>query len=103
MTPNTALAAVGTKQQLDPKERKEHLSISAAAPATASPSRQAVVVGVSVTPTQVQQRHSEQQLSKAPAHPQKQTSPCIRICLSFRPMTHFGRLASGGSNAPAYN
>lgn len=51
MTPNTALAAVGTKQQLDSKERKEHLSISAAAPTTASPSRQAVVVGVSVTPT----------------------------------------------------
>lgn len=33
----------------------------------------------------------------------KQTSPSIRIWLSFRPMTHFGRLASGVSNAPAYN
>lgn len=71
MNPNTAVAVVGIKQQLYSKERKEHLSVCAAAPTTAGPSRQAVAVAVSVTPTLVQQRHSEQQLSWAPAHPQQ--------------------------------
>ena len=33
----------------------------------------------------------------------RQTTPHIRIWLRFRAMTHFGRLASGGSYAPAYN
>lgn len=59
---------MGIKLQLDSKKRKKVLDIPAAAPTTASPNSLAMAVGVYITPTLVQWRHSEQHLRKAPAY-----------------------------------
>lgn len=99
MNPNTTLAVVGIKQQLYSKDM--WVFLLQPQPQQAPAGRQGLwclcntYPGPTETPWATAQQGSSSPTTSKPHH--ALGSGC------FRPVMHFGRLASGGSNAPAYN